>query len=213
MSSSDARSFFAMRRGYREIYCLIGFTSLNILEIATARTPWPRGYVLSPEWTTSRLLSFRSFIALRMDGVRRGELVRLISNPRRRPPETIKRSSSLPATATVRAKYALGNPPLNQRRCRLLIPTSSRASPFNSWKITRPLKYRSCQPIFQGTDLRPLLHFFGAFSREEERSSSPYRVGSRCAICSFSAEVRLRRSAIMTSRSFPFSRNPRFQSG
>jgi len=97
MSSSDARSFFAMRRGYREIYCLIGFTSLRIIEIATARTPLPRGYVLSPEWTTSRLLSFRSFIALRMDGVRRGELVRLISNPRRRPPETIKRSSSLPA--------------------------------------------------------------------------------------------------------------------
>jgi len=53
--------------------------SFKSREAETARTRSAKGKVRSPAWMTSRRVSFRSASALRIEGVRRGELVLLIS--------------------------------------------------------------------------------------------------------------------------------------
>lgn len=55
------------------------------------------GKVSFPAWTTSSESSFRSCRATRIEGVTRGETVRLISKPFRRPFATTSRSNSAPA--------------------------------------------------------------------------------------------------------------------
>src|SRR2546422_426678 len=87
-----------------------GRTDLSRSSSATARILGDSGNASWPAWITSSESSLRSCIAVLIDRVSAGVVVRLVSKPRRSAPRTTSRSSSAPA-CVAQKKHSWGLAP------------------------------------------------------------------------------------------------------